>query len=379
MRPTKLFAGISIIFCVCIHANSWAYSGQLKPAYEPPSPIESTAQTPPQNPTLKNVPAAVKTVSVRAPSTVSESESTSLEQTAPVAVIEDTHQALTLRQKLNLLEKKQTHRTDHFIFDLPVTYNKKVAGWIAYFQTRGKTFFRNWLEKSTKYMPLLQSELKKSGLPTDLAYMVMIESGFSSSAISNAQAVGPWQFIANTGKNYGLRQNWWLDERRDIKKSTTAAINYLKDLKEEFGSWYLVAASYNMGEGGLRRQIKNYRTNDYWELVKLRALPQETQDYVPKILAALMIAKAPNLYGFRNIDAQYPLQYEVVWAPGGTQLDAMADYLSVTRKSMRELNAELVLGYIPKGVSGHPIRIPLGSLSVAKQYFRDQNKKYALD
>lgn len=286
---------------------------------------------------------------------------------------------VTLRQKLRLLEKKQTNRTDHFIFDLPVTYNRKVALWISYFQTKGKTFFRNWLEKSTKYMPFLQSELKKAGLPTDLAYMVMIESGFSSSAVSTANAVGPWQFIEGTGRTYGLRKNYWLDERRDIKKSTTAAIKYLKDLKQEFGSWYLVAASYNMGEGGLRRQIKKYGTNDYWALVRYNALPQETQDYVPKILAALMIAKAPNLYGFRDIDAQYPLQYEMVYAPAGTDLDQLADYLNITRRSMRDLNSELLLGYIPKAVDGHPIRIPLGSLGVAKQFFRDQNKKFALD
>ena len=327
--------------------TAFGYSASLKPAYE------STASSSPE----------AKSVQISPRQNVSPPP----------------FNAANLRQKLALLEKKQTHNTDHFIFDLPVTYNKKVAGWIAYFQTKGKTFFRNWLEKSTKYMPLLQSELKKAGLPTDLAYMVMIESGFSANAISTASAVGPWQFIETTGRNYGLKQSWWLDERRDIKKSTAAAIKYLKDLKEEFGSWYLVAASYNMGEGGLRKQIKTYRTTDYWELVKYRALPQETQDYVPKILAALMIAKAPNLYGFRDIDAQYPLQYEVVWAPGGTNLDQMADYLSVTRKSLRDLNAELILGYIPRQISGHPIRIPLGSLSVAKQYFREQSKKYALD
>ncbi len=286
---------------------------------------------------------------------------------------------LTLKQKLRLLEKRQTNQTDHFIFDLPVTYNKKVAVWISYFQTRGKTFFRNWLEKSTKYMPLLQAELKKAGLPTDLAYMVMIESGFSSSAISTANAVGPWQFIESTGKGYGLKKNWWLDERRDIKKSTIAAIRYLKDLKQEFGSWYLVAASYNMGENGLRKQIKKFGTNDYWELVRFKALPQETQDYVPKILAALMIAKAPNLYGFRDIDAQYPLRYEIVWAPSGTDLENLADYLNITRSAMKDLNSELILGYVPKQVDGHQIRIPLGSLSVAKQYFRDQNKKFAID
>jgi membrane-bound lytic murein transglycosylase D len=286
---------------------------------------------------------------------------------------------LTLKEKLKMLELKQTHKTDHFIFDLPVTYNKKVSFWISFFQSRGKNFFRNWLEKSTKYMPLLQTELKKAGLPTDLAYMVMIESGFSTQAVSSAQAVGPWQFIETTGATYGLQKSWWLDERRDIKKSTLAAIKYLKDLNQEFGSWYLVAASYNMGENGLRKQIKKHGTHDYWELVKLGALPQETQDYVPKILAAMMIAKAPNLYGFRDIEAQYPLQYEMVYAPSGTDLDAMADYLSVTRKSLRELNSELYLGYIPKQVPGHYVRIPLGSLNVAREFFRDQNKKFALD
>jgi membrane-bound lytic murein transglycosylase D len=282
--------------------------------------------------------------------------------------------ALTLKQKLQLLEKKQTHQADHFIFDLPVTYNKKVGNWISYFQTKGKNFFRDWLEKSTKYMPLLQSELKKAGLPTDLAYMVMIESGFSSTAVSTAQAVGPWQFIESTGKSYGLKKYWWIDERRDIKKSTLAAIKYLSDLKAEFGSWYLVAASYNMGENGLRKQIKRYKTNDYWQLVKLGALPQETQDYVPKILAALMIAKAPNLYGFREIEAQYPLQYEIVYAPSGTDLEELADYMNITRKSLKDMNSELIVGYIPKQVEGHHIRIPLGSLSVAKQFFRDQKK-----
>jgi membrane-bound lytic murein transglycosylase D len=310
-----------------------------------------------------------------APATKASLDSQRMQITQPA----NNQNQVTLKQKLKMIENKQTHQSDHFIFDLPVTYNIKVATWISFFQIRGKNFFRDWLEKSHKFMPLIQSELKKAGLPTDLAYMVMIESGFSANAVSHASAVGPWQFIASTGKNYGLQQNWWLDERRDIKKSTQAAIRYMKDLKKEFGSWYLVAASYNMGEGGLRRQIRRYKTNDYWELVKFRALPQETQDYVPKILAALMIAKAPNLYGFRNIDAHYPLQYEVVWAPGGTDLENMADYLNVTRNSMKELNAELILGYIPKQVQGHPIRIPLGSLSVAKQYFRDQTKKYALD
>ncbi|WP_409479166.1 lytic transglycosylase domain-containing protein [Pseudobdellovibrio sp. HCB154] len=286
---------------------------------------------------------------------------------------------LTLKDKLKILEQKQNGKNEHFIFDLPVTYNHKVSYWISYFQTRGKNFFRNWLEKSSKYMPYIQAELKKAGLPGDLGYMVMIESGFSATATSSASAVGPWQFIPSTGKAYGLNQNYWIDERRDLQKSTKAAIRYMKALHEEFGSWYLVAASYNMGEGGLRSKIRKFGTKDYWELVRLGALPQETQDYVPKILAALMIAKAPNLYGFRNLDHEFPLSYEFVKAPAGTDIELLADYLSVTRKSLKDLNAELVLGYIPKTSKQHWIRVPVGSLGVAQQFFRDQNKKFALD
>lgn len=287
--------------------------------------------------------------------------------------------ALTLKQKLQLLEKKQNGKTDHFIFDLPVTYNSKVSRWLTFFQNNGKTFFRDWLQKSSKYMPTIQSHLKAAGLPTDLAYMVMIESGFSATAMSSAKAVGPWQFIGSTGKNYGLRQTHWLDERRDLNKSTQAAVKYLKDLYSEFGSWYLVAASYNMGEGGLRRKIKKFGTADYWELVNRNALPQETQDYVPKILAAMMISKAPNLYGFRDLEPASPLNTEVVLAPSGVDIDLLADYLNVTRKSLRDLNAQLTAGYIPQSVSGYTVRIPAGSSLLAKDYFRVHDKKFLLD
>ncbi len=286
---------------------------------------------------------------------------------------------LSLKQKLQLLEKKQNGKTDHFIFDLPVTYNAKVSQWITFFQGRGKNFFRDWLEKSNKYMPTIQGQLKAAGLPTDLAYMVMIESGFSATAVSSSQAVGPWQFIGSTGKNYGLKQTHWLDERRDLNKSTQAAVKYLTDLHAEFGSWYLVAASYNMGEGGLRRRIKKYKTSDYWELVNRNALPQETQDYVPKILAAMMISKAPNLYGFRDLEHASPLNTEVVLAPSGVDIDLLADHLNVTRKSLRDLNAQLTAGYIPRTVPGFTIRVPAGSSLLAKDYFRVHDKKFLLD
>lgn len=285
----------------------------------------------------------------------------------------------SLKEKLQTLTQKNVRAASNntLIFDLPVTYNKKVSKWVHYYQARGQKWFREWLARSSKYMPFIQAELQRANLPTDLAYMVMIESGFSSQAVSHADAVGPWQFIAPTGSRYGLQNNWWLDERRDLKKSTLAAIRYLKDLREEFGSWYLVAASYNMGEAGLRRQIKKYQTKDYWTLVQKGALPEETQEYVPKILAAMLIAKAPSLYGFRDVEKLDPLDYEVVSVPGGTDLDGVADHLGVTRKSLKDLNAEILLGYIPRQISRHFIRVPKGAGQMVSAYTGKTTDKIA--
>jgi membrane-bound lytic murein transglycosylase D len=261
------------------------------------------------------------------------------------------------------------------IFDLPVTYNKRVSFWIEYYQTKGKSWFKDWLERSTKFMPFIQKELKAYNLPQDLVYMVMIESGFEPNAKSHADAVGPWQFIQPTGERYGLHCNWWLDERRDLKKSTQAAISYIRDLYREFGSWYLVAASYNMGETGLRRQIQKHKTRDFWELSRLGALPQETMDYVPKILGAMMISKAPSLYGFRDITKMEPLDYEVASVPGGTELPSLADHLGLTHKALKDLNAEIILGYIPRHVEKHNIRVPKGSIPLVAQFLASERKK----
>lgn len=281
----------------------------------------------------------------------------------------------TLKERLKALTVTSAPvQSDHLIFDLPVTYNKKVSKWVAYYQGRGQKWFREWLQRSYKFMPLIQRELKNANLPSDLAYMVMIESGFSSYANSHAEAVGPWQFIQPTGARYGLTKNWWLDERRDLRKSTLAAIRYMKDLYGEFGSWYLVAASYNMGEAGLRRQIQKYGTKDYWTLIRLKALPTETQEYVPKILAAMLISKAPNLYGFRGLEKMDPLEYDVVQVPGGTDLDALADRLGVTRKSLKDLNAELLLGYIPRQVEKHYIRVPRGAGTMVSAFLHEKTQ-----
>lgn len=276
--------------------------------------------------------------------------------------------------KIKLLSHKNVKGA--LIFDIPVTYNERVSKWVAHFQHRGHKWFRQWLERASIYMPLIQNELKKAGLPTDLAFMVMIESGFAPNAVSHASAVGPWQFIEPTGKRYGLKTQYWLDERRDLKKSTLAAIRYIKDLHEEFGSWYLVAASYNMGENGLRRQIKKHGTRDYWQLIQKKAIPAETRDYVPKILAAMLITKAPSLYGFRDLEKLNPLEYDVINVPGGTNLTELAKHMGVTRKSLLDLNAELLLGLVPSQISSHYIRIPKGSGKMASQFV---HQKVAMD
>lgn len=279
-------------------------------------------------------------------------------------------------QKLLELRKQKTskHTQASIIFDLPVTYNDRVSYWIKNFQGPGKAWFADWLERATRYMPSIQQALKKNNLPQDLAFMVMIESGFNPQAVSSAAAVGPWQFIEATGNRYGLKTNYWIDERRDLRKSTHAAIKYISDLYKEFGSWYLVAASYNMGENGLRRQIKKHNSYDFWELSRRKALPKETIDYVPKIIAAMMISKAPGLYGFNNLAQLDPLDYEILYAPGGTNIRSLADSLSLTQKSLLDLNAELIQGKIPTTIAYHPIRVPRGAGSLAIKVLKRQTQ-----
>ena len=249
----------------------------------------------------------------------------------------------TLR-KLDVLEKSgieisQPSETP-LIFDIPVTYNDKVKTWIRYFQTDGRQTFKNWLERSSRFLPVVQTELAKAGLPQDLVYVAMIESGFTPGAVSHAGAKGMWQFIVPTAHRYGLKIDWWIDERKDFHKATQAAIHYMRDLYGQFNSWYLVAASYNMGENGVRRLIQRHNTNNFWELAERGALPQETSDYVPKIIAAMLISKAPALYGFRDLEYQMPLSFEFTPVPGGTDILNLATYLGISEKYLKDLNPE---------------------------------------
>lgn len=257
-------------------------------------------------------------------------------------------------------------------FDLPITYNHRVKTWITYFQTDGKKWFETWLERSHRYLPTMQAVLKEKGMPQDLAYVAMIESGFSPRAVSSAAAVGYWQFIESTANRYGLQTTWWLDERRDFAKSTVAASRYLSDLYRIFNSWYLSASAYNMGEGRLGRLIKKHKTNNFWVLAKKKDFPKETSDYIPKLLAAMLIAKAPKLYGFSSVEPQLPHSFDYFHVPGGTDLVTLAEAIGSTRKDLETLNPELLKGFVPKFVERHRIRIPKGSTLQVSNYIRQQ-------
>jgi hypothetical protein len=183
-------------------------------------------------------------------------------------------------------------------FDFPITINSRVEYWIDYFTGRGRGVFEKYLDRSEYFIPYISPVLKQNGMPQDLVYLAMIESGFNNLARSHAAAVGPWQFISATGKRYGLMVNWWVDERRDVRKSTLAAVEYLRDLYGMFQSWELAAAAYNAGEAKVARAIQRFGTKDFWVISRQRFLRPETRDYVPKIIAAAIVSKNRVQFGF---------------------------------------------------------------------------------
>ncbi len=245
--------------------------------------------------------------------------------------------------------------------DFPLVHNHWVKRWINFFQKKHPGRFRTWLERSYRYAPLMRAIFRQEGLPEDLIYMCMIESGFSARATSSAKAVGYWQFISPTALRFGLLKSFWLDERRDFEKSTEAASRYLRFLYAQFQNWYLAAAAYNMGEKKLHRLIKKHKSRNFWELARKYDFPYETAHYVPQLIAAITIVKAPVLYGFNHLKIQTPYRYEVFYLPGGTNLKQMARHIGESYKKIRSLNPELLKSYIPKNMENWPVRIPRDS------------------
>jgi membrane-bound lytic murein transglycosylase D len=236
----------------------------------------------------------------------------------------------------------------------------RIQKFIRYFQTRGRDRFEVYLSRSGKYSDMMRGILSEYGLPGDLIYLALIESGFSPKAYSIARAAGPWQFITGTARRYGLRVDWWTDERRDYEKSTHAAASYLKDLYGMFDSWPLAAAAYNAGEGKILRAVTRYRSEDFVELIRHRYLARETKDYVPKMIAALSIAKEPEKYGFGDVEYEEPLDFEKVVIPGGTNLETLGRLIGLPYETLREWNPELRRFCTPPTRENYELRLPKG-------------------
>lgn len=245
--------------------------------------------------------------------------------------------------------------------DIPLTLNSKVNYFINFFQYKGHDFFAKWLSRSERYIPLMRDILRKEGMPEDLVYLAMIESGFATHAVSVANAVGPWQFMSGTGRRYDLKINDWIDERRDPIKSTVAAALYLKALYAIFNNdWYLAAAGYNAGENKILRAIDMYDTRDFWEISKGSYLKRETKDYVPKLLAAAIIAKEPVKYGFADIAYLPAMDLDAVEITSRTDLDLVARLTDVPINILRELNPELRRWCTPPDYPNYLLKLPKG-------------------
>ena len=232
-------------------------------------------------------------------------------------------------------------------FDIPVVFNDAVQYFVRYFTTEKRKIFVNWLKRSRRYVPMIKEILRDQGLPEDLIYLAMIESGFNPKAYSAMKACGPWQFIYETGGRYGLRVNHWVDERRDPEKSTIAAALYLKDLFNQFGNWYLAAAGFNAGEKRIERAVEKHETSDFWELSRYNTLPKETREYIPRLLAAAIIAKDPERFGFTNINYDQPIKSVTERVPASTPLALVAKVASTDVFAVRALNPELLTGITP--------------------------------
>ncbi|GMR04922.1 MAG: hypothetical protein BMS9Abin23_0842 [Thermodesulfobacteriota bacterium] len=255
--------------------------------------------------------------------------------------------------------------------DVPIVVNNSVESFIKYFQTGGREYFVKWLRRTGGYDKLIKGILRDEGMPEDLFYVALIESGLNPRARSRMRAVGMWQFIRATAVRYGLRVDWWIDERMDPEKSTIAAAKFLKRLYGRFDSWYLAVAGYNAGEGRIRRAVKKHRTDDFWALAKKRkTLKRETRQYVPKYLAAMLIAKNPEKYGFRDIEYADSVEYEKVKMPHATDIKVIAEAAGITVAEFKKLNPELKRWFTPPNYSNYEVKLPPGTVVLFTENFK---------
>lgn len=243
--------------------------------------------------------------------------------------------------------------------DLPIVLNEAVLSGIDLYQGPLREWFTEALARGGRYLPYIREVFASEGIPQDLAYVALVESAFKPTALSRARAKGVWQFIASTGKRYGLQQDWWVDERSDPEKATRAAARYLKTLHSMFGDWNLALAGYNAGEAKVARGIARYGTSDFWSLRRTRAFRRETKNYVPLIHAAIVVAKAPDTYGF-EVTPETAVQTDSVPVKGAVDLRVIAECAGAPLDQVRGLNPQLRRMATPAGRT-FDVKVPVGT------------------
>ncbi len=251
--------------------------------------------------------------------------------------------------------------------DFKVAITKSALKYVRFLTRthRGRDLFASWLKRSGRYSEMIQQELRERGLPEDLIWVAMIESGFDPKIKSPAGAVGLWQFMRSTGEVYGLEVNRFHDLRKNPQVATRAALHHLRDLHQRFGSWDLAFAAYNMGYEQLLDRIDRYGTTDFNELARQRALPSETTAYVPKIVAAALVANNLERYGFSDVKVYQPVHVSELSVPGGTPIDTIAKASGISGAKLRTLNPHLLTKFVPPG-QDYVVYVPPESLSRAR-------------
>ncbi len=245
-------------------------------------------------------------------------------------------------------------------YNVPIVMDPSVQAHIRYFNTAIHDRFGQWLLRLSRYQPLVETIFSEFHLPSDLVYLSLVESGFNPYAYSRAKATGPWQFMKGTAKAYGLRVDTYVDERRDPIKSTVAAARYLRDLYDLFGAWPLAMAAYNAGEGKVMRALHKAKAESFSEISKTRLIRRETKEYVPRFMAATIIARNPDRYGFSQESAE-PHQFDEVIVTRPLHLRAIAKATRISYEDLRLLNPELRRDATPPGDETYHLKVPVGA------------------
>ncbi|MDR2728552.1 MAG: LysM peptidoglycan-binding domain-containing protein, partial [Chitinispirillales bacterium] len=254
-----------------------------------------------------------------------------------------------------------------FSYDVPVVWNERVRRSTLFFMRTRKGVFDRWLSRAGYYLPVMEQMFADSGLPKNLACLPIIESGFNPHAHSRAHAAGIWQFIPSTGKAYGMRQNYWLDERRDPLKSTAAAIKYLRKLYKDFGDWHLALGAYNCGENGMMRTMKRDGASSYWEL---KTLPKETHNYVPLYLGSLIIAKNPDVFDF-TFPNDAIFDPDIVTVNDCIELSTIARGIDIPLDTLKKMNPHILHWCTPPDMKSVNLYLPKGKAQEYEAFYNE--------